>query len=221
MHPAILLQDSLVVFMWVIFALACLGLIGVITNQFILPYIRIKALELPDPINTGDSFDFVVEETARQARFSIGKKIGNVRTLVAAVSEDHLVFEFKKNRDNEEYTITIYRNGAVLFKPPRMDTYSKMESKEKMEGYEIIGHSADFRISDKYTKDRMVNFVEIRLSSSFFFNKVGKERMKFTFTILKIQPGLDRIKRNRDGSFAWGQETDEESEEEARESTNV
>lgn len=181
-------------------------------NQFLLPYIRIKALELPEPISTGDSFDFVMEDSARQARFTIGKKLGNIRTLVEAITEDHLVFDFKKNRDNEEYTITIIRNGAVLFRPPRMDTYSKMDSKEKMEGYEIIGHSAYFRISDKYTKERMVNFVEISLSSSFFFNKVGKERMKFTFTILKIQPGLDRTKRNRDGSFAWGQESNESGE---------
>ena len=44
------------------------------------------------------------------------------------------------------------------------------------------------------------------MSASFFFNKSGNERMKFTFTITKIQPGLNRAKRNREGSFDWGQE---------------
>lgn len=188
-----------------------------------IPYMRLKALELPDPISVGDSFSFVVEETARQSSFSIGKKTGNLRTLCSAIQEDHLVFEIKKNRDNEEYSLTIIKNGPTLFKPPRMDTYTKMDSREKMEGYEIIGHSADFRISDKIIKERMVNFIEIRLSTSFFYNRSGKERMKFSFTILKIMPGLERSKRERDGSFGWGQEENDanDSEENQEEDTTA
>lgn len=211
---ALLLQDSLVLSLWIVLALSSAGLLVIIIHQFLLPYIHLKALELPDPVSVGDQFDLVVEESSRQARFSIGKKVGNIRTLCKAIMDDHLIFDFKKNRDNEEYEITIKRNGACLFKPPRMDVYSKMENKEKLESFEIIGHSAEFRISDRFIKDRMVNFIEISLSSKFFFNKMGKERIKFSFTVTKIHPGLNRENRNRDGSFDWGQEDSESDEEE-------
>lgn len=212
---AILLQDSLVLSLWIVLALSIAGLFFVLIHQFLLPYIYLKSLELPDPVSVGDQFDLVVEESSRQAKFTIGKKIGDIKTLCKAIMDDHLVLEFKKNRDNEEYEISIKRNGACLFKPPRMDVFSKMESKEKLESYEIIGHSAEFRISDRFIKERMVNFIEIRLSSKFYFNKMGKERMKFSFTITKIHPGLNRANRNRDGSYDWGQEESEVDEEDS------
>ncbi|WP_336297493.1 hypothetical protein [Leptospira sp. GIMC2001] len=212
LHLGILLQDSQVAMQWLVFVIALIGLIGVIIHQFIIPFAKLKALDLPDAVNVGDSFDFVVDETSRQSKFTIGKRLGNIRTLCKAIDDDHLIFNFKKDRDQEEYEITVDRNGAVLFKPPRMDTYSKMEGKEKFDSVEIIGHSADFRLSDKLTKERMVNFIEISLSTSYFFNKNGEERMKFTFTITRIQPGLNRNKRNRDGSMDWGAEAGDEEE---------
>jgi len=202
----ILLQDSQTIVLWIFFSISIVGLFLIIINQFILPIIRMKSLELPNPISVGDSYDLVVNEIERIAHFAIGKKIGNIQTLTKAITEDHLVFHFKKARDSEDYDISIQKNGLVLYKPPRMDIYSKMDSKETLESNEIIGHTADFRLSDKVVKERMINFVEISMSSSFFFNKSGNERMKFTFTITKIQPGLNRAKRNREGTFDWGQE---------------
>lgn len=171
-------------------------------------------MELPDGVHAGDSMEFVVPDSVRQARFTIGKKLSNFNTICSGIQEDHLIFDIKRNNENEEYTITITKNGPTLYKPPRMETYSKMESKEKIEGYEIIGHYADFRIGDKIVKDRMIHYIEIRLTTEFFFNKVGKERMKFIFTVLKIHPGLNREKRNRDGCFGWGQEDEDITAEE-------
>jgi hypothetical protein len=213
----ILLQDSLITVIWIVFSISVIGLGFIFIHQFILPILRMKALELPDPISVGDSFDLVVNEIERIAHFAIGKKIGNIQTLTKAITEDHLVFHFKKARDTEDYDISIQKNGLVLYKPPRMDTYSKMESKEILESNEIIGHSAEFRLSDRVVKERMVNFVEISMIGSFFFNKSGNERMKFTFTITKIQPGLNRAKRNREGTFDWGQEEGSEEEDSSEE----
>jgi len=211
---ALILLDSFIGFLWVVLILSFVGLFFILWNQFILPYWKLKALELPNPIQVGDAFDFVVPDSERQGRFSIGKKLSDLNTLCSHISEDHLVFDIKKNNENEEYSIVVTRNGPTLFKPPRMDVYSKMEAREKIEGYEIIGHFADFRISDKIVKERMVNYIEIRLSTSYFFNKYGKERMKFTFTVIKIHPGFNRTKRNRDGCFGWGQEEIEQESEE-------
>lgn len=85
-----------------------------------------------------------------------------------------------------------------------------MDSKESFESYEIIGHPAEFRISDKIVKDRMVNYIEISLTASFYFNKLGKERMRFQFRIGKIQPGINRFQRFRGDVYAWGKEGDDE-----------
>ncbi len=89
--------------------------------------------------------------------------------------ENHLVFQIKKSKDSEDYTITVLKNGPSFYKPPRMEHYEKMESKESFESYEIIGHPVEFRISDKIVKDRMVNFIEISLTASFYLQNWEKK----------------------------------------------
>ncbi|WP_246047396.1 hypothetical protein [Leptospira ognonensis] len=189
--------------------LSVLGLLGIIYQQFIFPLVSRKDSNRLVPVQTGDHYDLVVDEVSRFAQFSIGCKTGLLATRCNAISEDHLIFQFKKGRDSEDYTITILKNAPTFYKPPRMEMYGKMESKETFDSYEIIGHPAEFRISDKIIKERMVNFIEIALSSSFYFNRLGKERMKFTFTIGKIQPGINRKVRFRDDTYGFGKEEED------------
>lgn len=94
-----------------------------------------------------------------------------------------------------------------------MPTFSKMESAEKLDSYEVIGKNADFRISDKVVKERMIQYFEISLSSEFFINNFGKERMRFIFTITKIHPGLNRRTPVKKGLYGFGKEEKEEPEE--------
>jgi hypothetical protein len=188
---------------------ASLGLFGVIYQQFIFPIVSRKDSDRFIPVQTGDHYDLVVDEVSRFGQFSIGCKSGQLATRCNAISEDHLIFQFKKSKDSEDYAITVLRNAPTFYKPPRMEIYSKMESREIFDSYEIIGHPAEFRISDKIIKERMVNFIEIALSSSFYFNKLGKERMKFTFTVGKIQPGINRKVRFRDETYAFGKEEED------------
>ncbi|GBF48588.1 hypothetical protein LPTSP4_00870 [Leptospira ryugenii] len=186
---------------------------GVVYHQFIYPILSRKDSDRFIPVQVGDHYDITIDEVSRFGSFTVGCKTGHLATRCQAISEDHLIFQFKKSRDSEDYTITVLRNGPSFYKPPRMDTYGKMENKESFDSYEIIGHPAEFRISDKIIKDRMVNFIEIALSSSFYFNKLGKERMKFTFTIGKIQPGINRKVRFKDDTYAFGKEEDSEDQE--------
>lgn len=175
-------------------------------NQFIHPVISRKESDRFIPVQTGDKYDLVVDELSRFATFQIGCKTGQLATRCNAISEDHLIFQFKKSRDSEDYTITVLKNGPTFYKPPRMEHYGKMESKESFESYEIIGHPAEFRISDKIAKERMVNYIEVSLTSSFYFNRSGKERMKFTFEVGKIQPGINRKSRFRGDVYGFGKE---------------
>jgi hypothetical protein len=166
----------------------------------------ISTKELSPPPHQGQVFEFLVSETERNSFFTIGKTTGNIVTRCSAIQEDHLIFQFKKDPTHEEYDIVIKKNGAVLFKPPRMPTYSAMESSEKLESHEVIGKTADFRISNVITKERMVNFIEISLSSKFVIIKSGKERLMFIFTITKIHPGINTNSPDKTGNFPWGKD---------------
>lgn len=199
---------------WFIFflLLASIGVvIWVLFDRILKPYVDMKTGEIPMPPSAGESFYFLVDETARSSTFTIGKNLGDIATKCSAISEGHLVFTFKKNPTSEEYGITIKRSGPTLFKPPRMQTYSVMESTEKIESYEVIGKTAEFRISGQLIKERMINYIEISLGSKFIFAKNGLERLQFIFTIQKIHPGLNFQRSDSDGNYSFGKEEQKET----------
>ncbi|EJO70680.1 hypothetical protein [Leptospira kirschneri] len=192
---------------------AFLGLCFLFFKEVIYPAIKKGSAGIGTPPEEGDRFLLVVPESQRNIRFSVGQTSGNIRTYCNTISDNHLIFNLKKAKDSEDYEIQILRNSAVLFKPPGMPTFSKMESTEKLDSYEVIGKSADFRISDKVVKERMTQYFEIGLSSEFFINNFGKERMRFIFTITKIHPGLNRKTPIKKGLYTFGKEEREEPEE--------
>lgn len=197
-----------------------IGILAVFYNQFILPFIQQNLSEIEYPPNIGETFEYLVNEVDRISYFSIGANTGNIPTKCSAISEHHLSFTFKKDARSEDYTITIKREGPVLFKHPRMTHFLKMASTEKLESHEIIGKLAEFRLSDKISKERMIDFIEITLSTAFIINKSGQERMKFIFKISKVHPGFNLNTKNRHGLFPFGKDsqvkdehlTEEESE---------
>ncbi|MFE1939404.1 hypothetical protein ORQ95_08250 [Leptospira kirschneri] len=192
---------------------AFLGLCFLFFKEVIYPAIKKGSAGIGTPPEEGDRFLLVVPESQRNIRFSVGQTSGNIRTYCNTISDNHLIFNLKKAKDSEDYEIQILRNSAVLFKPPGMPTFSKMKSTEKLDSYEVIGKSADFRISDKVVKERMTQYFEIGLSSEFFINNFGKERMRFIFTITKIHPGLNRKTPIKKGLYTFGKEEREEPEE--------
>lgn len=176
-----------------------------------------KSKEIPLPPEVGQEYYLITDETARTTTFTIGRNMGDIPTKCSAISEGHLTFTFKKHSMDEEYEIVIKRGGPTLFKPPRMQTYSVMESTEKLESYEIIGKIAEFRISNQLIKERMINYIEIGFTSKFIFDKKGKERLQFIFKIEKIHPGFNLHKRDGNGNFPFGREEAHEIKTEAHE----
>lgn len=210
---SIIIQDFYLHSLWVLILLSATGLGWVFYNQFLRPYIELREKEMLPPPPQGAVFEYLVSETERTSTFIIGRALGSIATRCAAISEDHLVFTFKKDDTHEEYDITVKRGAPVLFKAPRTPTYSVMDSSEKLESHEVIGKTADFRISNQINKERMINFIEISLSSKFIINKNGKERLQFIFTISKIQPGL-ASSPDKSGHYPWGKERREGEEDE-------
>ncbi|MDV6235011.1 hypothetical protein CH379_005135 [Leptospira ellisii] len=192
--------------------LAFSGLAFIFFQEIIYPALKKQGAGSGAPPEEGDRFVLVVSESQRNVRYGIGQTSGEIKTYCNAISDNHLVFNFKKAKDTEDYEIQIMRNAPVLFKPPAMPTFSKMESTEKLDSYEVIGKNADFRISDKVVKERMTQYFEISLSSEFFINNYGKERMRFIFTVTRIHPGLNRRTPVKKGLYTFGKEEREEEE---------
>lgn len=212
-----ILLDSFNYFVGVLLVLS-LGVIAyVVYDQVIKPYIELKSKEIPLPPEVGQEFYFITDETARTSTFSIGRNMGEIPLKCSAISEGHLTFTFKKHPTNEEYEIIIKRGGPTLFKPPRMQTYSVMESTEKLESFEIIGKVAEFRISNQLIKERMINYIEIGLTAKFIFDNKGRERLQFIFKIEKIHPGLNLQKRDSNGNFPFGKEITKEHKSDSHE----
>ncbi|MCB1141219.1 MAG: hypothetical protein H7A24_01480 [Leptospiraceae bacterium] len=207
------MQDGYIYLLWLVLFLSSAGFLWVLYKEIVYPYILISTKEVEPPPEVGKVYEFIVSESERNSFFSVGKTTGNIVTRCSAIQEDHLIFQFKKDPSQEEYDIQIKKNGAVLFKPPRMPTYSTMDSTEKLESHEVIGKTADFRISNVILKERMVNFIEISLTSKFIITKSGKERLQFRFTITKIHPGLNLNSPDKTGNFPWGK--DEQKAEES------
>lgn len=139
--------------------------------------------------------------------------MGHLATKCDAISENHLVFQFKRMRDSEEYDILVKRGGATMVKPPRMSVYTKMDSNLKLESHEVIGKTADFRISDGMIKDRMTSYIEIKLTSQFFVDHKGAERMKFIFTVNRIHPGMLFKNPSKPYFYSLGKPKGEEQED--------
>lgn len=183
-------------FLFGLLLLLCFAAFGyIIYIEFLVPYIVLKSAQIEPPPKEGSEFEFVMNELERTANYLVGRVASNFNTKCTNISEGHLVFQFKKARDSEEYEIIIKKGGPVLVKPPRMKVYSKMESSLKLESHEVIGKTIDFRISDSILKERMTSYIEFQMTSKFFVNSKGAERMKFVFRITKIHPGM-KYKKN-------------------------
>jgi hypothetical protein len=202
----LIIQDSYYYLIWLFLILCVFGLLYIVYYQFIKTYFELKSSDDDSPPETGKKYLFVTNESDRLPTFAIGRNVGNIITKCTNILEDHLIFQFKKDPVAEDYDIIIKRSGPVLYKPPRMPHYALMSSTEKLESHEVIGKTAEFRISNKTVKERMTNYIEISLTSSFIINKMGKERLQFIFTINKIQPGFNFAAQNADGNVPFGKE---------------
>ncbi|TGK13845.1 hypothetical protein EHO60_00350 [Leptospira fletcheri] len=208
--PALLYSPKLDLFLIVLAIVSFVGMAFFFYWEVFRPYSAKMRPGQMEPPEEGDFAEIVVPESTRYYKFTVGQSYGDIVTLCKSIQDEHLVFVLKKGKETEDYDIFIHRNGPVLVKPPRMQFFTKMESEEKLESHEIIGQTAFFRISDKINRERMTQYFEIGLTSSFFINKMGKERMKFIFTVQKIHPGLALRSRDKKGIYSFGKERSEE-----------
>ncbi len=194
---------SLNAFFFAVGFLSLAGLLFIVYRLIVGPILQAQADLLSPPLTEG-SVHSIVLEIDRFKSVSVGQLDSDIKTRMNGIKEDHLVLHFRRDLDLETYTITISPGGPVLFQRPHLKKYETMSGSEKIESSELIGHPALFRLVASMRSGRPVHFLEFELSTKYFINTVGLEKMRFMLTFVKFHPSLDRDSRNKRGVFNFG-----------------
>ena len=196
------------------------GLVLLVHILLIKPALDARAdIDSPPP-EVGFSMEIVIDAHERSRIVSVGQLDSDIKLRLNGIKEDHLVLKFLKERDLEDYHITTAPGGALFYRPPHAKKMEMMKSSETFESRELIGYPATFRVAASVKDNRPIQYVEFELSTGYFINNFGEEKMRFDFTLKKIFPSLDQDSRDKKGLYAFGrlhsmeQEQDQEQETE-------
>ena len=193
------------------------GLLFILHRLILGPILSAQAdIESP-PMEEGTVEDIVLEHE-RIRQITIGQLDSDIKTRMHGIREDHLTLLLRKDPDLEVYTITATPGGPILFRRPHSKKYELMSGVDSFESSELIGYPALFRLAANMRDGRLIHYMEFELSTKYFINNSGEEKMRFMLKFVKFYPGLDRESRNKRGIFMFGRlqvSGDEQSEEES------
>lgn len=205
-----------------IFGFLSLGVfVSILYYLIIGPTLKALRERQSQPPEVGYSMDVVLDHNVRSRIVRIGLTDGDIKLRLQGIKEDHMTLKFHREAGMEEYDITLQPGGHVFFRPPHARKLERVGSAEKMESSELIGHPATFRLAAVVQHDRPLQYAEFELSTSYFINRVDEEKMKFTLTLKKLFPGVDRNRPVKKGIYRFArQQAEEEAAEEGEESEN-
>lgn len=197
--------------------LALLGLLGLLYYLFLRPVLRARSEIDSPPPEEGYQFEIILDQV-RTRTVSLGQLDSDIKTRLQGIKEDHLVLRFEKERDTEDYAITLSPGGACFWRPPHAKKTELLKSTETFDSRELIGHPVPLRIAASVKDNRALQYVEFELSTSFFINRFGEEKMRFMLTLSKLYPNVDVRSRGKKGIYMFGRlqvdaEHDQEGEE--------
>lgn len=201
-----------------VLGLAALIVLGVIIRQLFIKPVRLARADIHSPPpEVGLTHTIVIDGPRRSQTITIGCLDSDIKTRLNGIKEDHLTIRLEKERDLEDYHITIIPGGPVFYRHPHSRLIETMKGPETFESRELIGHVAQMRIAANVRDQRPTQYVEFELSSRYFINQYGEEKMRFSLVLNRIFPGLDINSRTKKGVFMFGrlkvdQESDEQSE---------
>jgi hypothetical protein len=192
---------------YLIFAIGIVSLFALIflLNRLIFQpaAIALADRESPPP-QEGYTLDVVLDDSIRARIISIGQIDSTIRTRMAGIREDHLILNFRKEPGMEEYLITVVPGGDVFFLPPHGKKFDHLKNRESFESRELIGNMAKFRLAAIIREERAIQYLEFHLTSKYFNDRLGNERMKFPLTLAKIFPSVNINRRNKKGIYSFG-----------------
>lgn len=190
-------------FFFVLGILSLTGLVLIVHRLIVAPMLAAQADINSPPMEEGTVEDIVLEHE-RIRVLSIGQLDSEIKTRMNGIKEDHLILQIRKDPELEAYTFTATPGGPIYFRRPHSKKYEVMTGVDTFESSELIGHPAVFRLAATVREGRPVHYLEFELSTKYFINNIGEEKMRFMLTFTKFYPSLDRDSRDKRGIFMFG-----------------
>lgn len=216
MMPLLIIPSSLN-YIFLFIGLGSFAALSLILHKLIVgPARKASADRQAPPPEEGTVKEIIVDDLVRNRKISIGLQDSDITTRMNGIKEDHLSIRIHKERDMEEYDITLVPGGPVFYRPPHAKKFDPLKVPESFASRELIGHPALLRVVAGIKDNRLLQYLEFELSTKYFVNSAGEEKMKFLITLSRIYPGVDLNSRNKKGIFLFGRvRTREEVPEEA------
>ncbi|MCB1138544.1 MAG: hypothetical protein KDK23_07285 [Leptospiraceae bacterium] len=203
MAPAIVIPFFMDLILWALAVVSALFLLYAFFRFIMAPVLHTMQDRNAPPPKEGYIHDIIIDQKERRKSVSVGQLDGTIATRLVGIKEDHLQLYFEKERDLEEYQITVDSGGPVFFRPPHARHLEMLRSREHFESRELIGHPASFRIAAMVRDGRPIQYIEFELSTRFVMNRMGEEKMKFMLELKRVFPGLDPKSRSKKGVFSF------------------
>lgn len=178
------------------------------------PTLKVLQERISHPPDVGSTYHIVMDHNQRSRVVSIGLLDSDIKTRMMGIEDDQTVLKFRKEPDIEEYDIYIVPKKNVFYRAPHASRLELMKSQESFESSELIGHPATLRVAASVRNNRPLQYVEFELSCDYFTNSMNEEKLRFTLTITKFYPGVDRNKPVKKGIYRFGKERKEDNQSE-------
>ena len=202
-------QDNILYVSYFILILCSLTLLFLVYKALFLPYLEykreIKSMIL-NPLDIHESFSFPLLKNDKLVIVSIGKSMGDIKTLCNQISEFHLEFSFRQKKtqilEDKKYTVKVSRKAPALYKGPYDKYYHKMDNSEKISLSDLLKKPAFFRIGKSITgKNRMLSYMEFSLTAGYLYeldheDKTQLEGVKYTIVLESVKPDLVKDKKD-------------------------
>ena len=203
------------------FVMLLLGIFSLVSTIWILyrllirPALMIKADRESPPPEEGWTYESLMDDAKRQRTVSVGLLDSDIKLRLQGIREDQLQLKFRKERELEEYEITVEPGTNLFYRPPHGKKIEPLKHSESFESRELIGHPALFRVAAGVKNNRPLQYVEFELSTRYVINNLGEEKMKFLFTMTRVFPGVDVNSRSKKGLYMFSRfkVADEEHDE--------
>ena len=98
-------------------AVGVMVLLGFFYHFILYPAFKVMADTSSPPPALGESKELILKN-GRHLRYRLGLVDSDWKLRMKGIVEDHLVFDFRKDRTLEEYEIELIPSGPVLYRPP-------------------------------------------------------------------------------------------------------
>ncbi len=182
---------------------AFIGLFILLYKLIFGPVLKAGMERQSPPPEENAVMEILIDDIVRSRRISIGQLDSDIKIRMNGIKEDHLILKIRKERDIEEYEITVVPGGSVFYRPPHAKKIDAIKGPETIASRELIGYPAIIRIVAGMKDNRLLQYVEYELATRYIINSLGDEKMQFILTLKRIYPGVDQNSRNSKGIYMF------------------